>query len=143
MICTFFGHRDTPERATSLLHDSIVDLIENKGVTNFYVGYNGNFDVMVFKKLQQLSGYYPIKYNIVLPYIPTEGKYNTDVSSCSLLPDGIESVPKKFAISYRNRWMIEQSDFVITYVSHSFGGAAQFRALALRKGKTVIDLYNH
>ena len=44
MVCTFFGHRDTPERATPLLHDSIVDLIENKGVTDFYVGYNGNFD---------------------------------------------------------------------------------------------------
>ena len=142
MVCTFFGHRDTPDEVSQLLCNSISDLIENKDVTDFYVGYNGKFDIMVFKKLRELSALHPIKFSVVLPYIPTKGKYEAEVSACSMLPDGIENVPRKFAISYRNKWMIEQSDFVITYVSRSFGGAAQFRELALKKGKTVIDLYN-
>ncbi len=53
---------------------------------------------------------------------------------------GIETVPKRFAISWRNKWMIEQSDVVVTYVTHGFGGAWQFKALAQRQGKTVIEL---
>ena len=37
--------------------------------------------------------------------------------------------------------MIEQSDFVITYVVHDGGsGAAQFKKLAERKGKKVVEL---
>ena len=142
MICTFFGHRDTPEEAKQLIHNVLVDLIENNDVTDFYVGYNGRFDVMVFNKLKELSELYPIKYSVVLSCVPTSEKYPHDVTECSLLPDGIEDVPKRFAISYRNKWLIEQSQFVVTYISRSFGGACQFRNLALRKGKKVIDLYN-
>lgn len=37
--------------------------------------------------------------------------------------------------------MIEQSDFVITHVTnHIASGAAQFKALAEKQGKTVINL---
>ena len=36
--------------------------------------------------------------------------------------------------------MIERSDVVITYVTHSFGGAAKFKKLAKRKKKTVVEL---
>ena len=36
--------------------------------------------------------------------------------------------------------MIEQADIVVTYVTHSFGGAAQFKEMAEKQGKTVIEL---
>ncbi len=36
--------------------------------------------------------------------------------------------------------MIDRSDIVITYVCRSFGGAAKFKSLAIRKKKTVIEL---
>ena len=39
----------------------------------------------------------------------------------------------------RNRWMLERSDIVVTYV-RSPGGAAKFKALAERKGKHVIEV---
>ena len=58
----------------------------------------------------------------------------------TLLPEGIESVPTRFAIEFRNKWMIDHSDIVVAYVTRSFGGAAKFRDLAKKKGKTVIDL---
>jgi hypothetical protein len=61
--------------------------------------------------------------------------------SDTLLPEGIETAPKRFAITYRNKWMIEQSDFVVTYVVHdAASGAAQFKKLAERRGKTVMEL---
>ena len=58
----------------------------------------------------------------------------------SILPEGIETVPKRFAISWRNKWMIQQSDIVVTYVTHALGGASQFKDIAKRKGKFILEL---
>ena len=139
MTVTFFGHKDTPKNIEPTLRTTLVDLIENHDATEFYVGNNGNFDTMVRRQLENLSQTYPITYNIVLAYITTK-KSEYDSFTNTLLPEGIETVPKRFAISYRNKWMIEQTDVVVTYVTHSFGGAAQFKAMAERQGKTVIEL---
>ena len=139
MTVTFFGHKDTPKEIEPTLRTTLIDLIENKNATVFYVGNNGNFDTMVRRQLENLSQTYPITYNIVLAYIPTKKSEYDDFTN-TLLPEGIETIPKRFAISYRNKWMVEQSDVVVTYVTHSFGGAAQFKALAERQGKTVIEL---
>ena len=52
--------------------------------------------------------------------------------------DGIETVPRRYAVCYRNRWMIRRSDYVITHVSSPVGsGAAKFKDLAEKQGKTV------
>ena len=139
MTVTFFGHKDTPKNIEPTLRTTLVDLIENHDATEFYVGNNGNFDTMVRRQLENLSQTYPITYNIVLAYIPTK-KSEYDSFTNTLLPEGIETIPKRFAISYRNKWMIQQADAVVTYVTHSFGGAAQFKAMAERQGKTVIEL---
>ncbi len=137
MTCTFFGHRDTPKEKEPILKSTLIDLIENKKVDTFYVGNNGNFDNMVRSVLSELSIIYPIKYYIVLSYLP---KKETENSEYAILPNGIEAVPPRFAISYRNKWMIEKSDFVVTYVTHSWGGAARFKELSHKKEKTVIDI---
>ena len=139
MTATFFGHKDTPKEIEPTLRTTLIDLIENKNVTVFYVGNNGNFDTMVRRQLEDLSQTYPITYNVVLAYLPTK-KSEYDDHTNTILPEGIETAPKRFAISYRNKWMVGQADIVVTYVTHSFGGAAQFKALAERQGKTVIEL---
>ena len=139
MTCTFFGHRDTPKETEPALRLTLIDLIENKNVTVFYVGNNGNFDTMVRSQLEALSQTYPITYSVVLAYLPTE-KNKYDNLTNTIYPEGLETVPKRFAISRRNKWMIQQSDIVVTYVTHNFGGAAQFKALAERMGKAVIKL---
>ena len=139
MTVTFFGHKDTPKNIEPTLRTTLVDLIENHGATEFYVGNNGNFDTMVRRQLENLSQTYPITYNVVLAYLPVKKSEYDDFTN-TLLPEDIETVPKRFAISYRNKWMVEQSDIVVTYVTHSFSGAAQFKAMAERQGKTVIEL---
>ena len=139
MTVTFFGHKDTPKEIEPTLRTTLVDLIENHDATKFYVGNNGNFDTMVRRQLENLSQTYPITYSVVLAYLPTKKSEYDDYTN-SLLPEGIETAPKRFAISYRNKWMVGQADIVVTYVTHSFGGAAQFKELAERQGKTVIEL---
>lgn len=139
MTVTFFGHKDTPKKIEPTLRTTLVDLIENHGATEFYVGNNGNFDTMVRRQLENLSQTYPITYSVVLAYLPTK-KNKYDKLTNTIYPEGIESVPKRFAISYRNKWMIQQADAVVTYVTHTYGGAWQFKVIAQRQGKTVIEL---
>ena len=48
--------------------------------------------------------------------------------------------PHKLRIVERNKWMINRADIVVTYVTHITGGAAEFKALAEKKGKMVINV---
>ena len=139
MVCTFFGHKDTPKEIEPILRSTLIDLIENKNANVFYIGNNGNFDNMVRRQLEELSQTYPITYSVVLAYLPTK-KSEYDDTTNTIYPEGLETIPKRFAISYRNKWMIEQADVVVTYVIHGFGGAAQFKAVAQRLAKKIIEL---
>jgi len=57
-----------------------------------------------------------------------------------MLPEGIETVHPRFAISWRNKWMINQSDYVVTYITHSWGGASQFAQKAEKCLKKIIRI---
>ena len=118
MICTFFGHRDTPQEIELYLKPILIDLIENKNINTFYVGNQGNFDKIVRKTLHQLKTDYPyINYTIVLAYLSPKIEDFTN----TIFPEGLEQVPPKYAISKRNYWMIQNSDYVICYVKHKIG----------------------
>ena len=138
----FFGHHDCPDAIKPKLRESIVNLIENHTVDRFYVGQQGNFDAIVRSVLRELISIYPhITYAVVLERMPLKRSVvdNQDYSD-TILPEGIETVHPRFAISWRNRWMIERSDYVVAYVTHSWGGATQFAELAKRQKKVVIQL---
>jgi len=141
-VCTFFGHHDCPASIKSKLRETLIDLIENQSVDTFYVGNKGAFDRMVRAVLRELADSYPqIQYTVVLERMPIKQstEYREDYSD-TMLPEGIEEVPPRFAIAWRNKWMLRQSGFVVTYITHSWGGAAQYAAMAERQGKTVINL---
>ena len=75
MICTFFGHKDTPDAIEPILQKVLIDLIERKNVNLFYVGNNGNFDSIVKKNLQILQKKYTgIRYYVVLAYLSKKNK---------------------------------------------------------------------
>ena len=141
-VCTFFGHGDCPGSIAPLLRSTIESLIRNNSVTMFYVGNHGRFDALARSALRELRAKYPqIEYAVVLAYMPKEKDPfdNTDFSD-TIFPEGIENVPRRFSISWRNKWMLSRSEYVITYVTHSWGGAAQFAELAKKQHKTVYDL---
>ena len=142
MTVTFFGHKDTPKEIEPTLRSTLIDLIENKNVTVFYVGNNGNFDTMVRHQLEDLSRIYPITYSVVLAYLPTE-KNKYDNLTNTIYPEGLETVPKRFAISWRNKWMMQQSGIVVTYVTRNFGGAVQFKEMAMKQKKNVVELSSY
>lgn len=125
-----------PQRVEQTLRIILMDLITNKGVDLFYVGNQGEFDRMVINNLKLLKPCFPqIKFYVVLAYMPCV-KEGVE----TVFPDILEKTPPKYSIAKRNLWMIEKSDYVITYVKHITGGAAQYQEIAEKKGRIVINL---
>ncbi len=141
-VCTFFGHRNITKDIEPILYSTLVDLIENKNVNVFYVGNQGGFDYIVRKNLKILKVDYPhIDYAVVLAYMPSI-KDKCVYYGCddTIYPEEMEKIHPKYAIIERNKWMINVSEYVVTYVKYSSGGAAQFKSLAENMGRTVINL---
>lgn len=138
--CCFFGHRVVIDDIGERLKQEIEGLILHKNVVNFYVGHQGAFDGMVLTALKQMKDKYPqIVYSVVLAYLPKNADFLLDEKN-TLYPEGIESVPKRFAVSWRNDWLINHSEHVICYITHITGGAAKYVAKAKNKGKNIINL---
>lgn len=142
MKCCFFGHKDAPSGIYVRLEQVIERLITESGVHFFYVGNQGNFDRMVINALRNMKEKYEyIRYNVVVAYMPRKSKaHHEEEYRESIVPEGIEFVHPKYAIAWRNKWMLNQSSIVVTYVVHSWGGAAHYQSIAEKKKKAVINL---
>lgn len=143
MTCCFFGHKVTPSTAAHLIEETINKLISEQGVTSFLVGNQGQFDAMALSVLRNMKIKHPsIMYNVVLAYMPSVGsaEWNPYEYGETMLPEGIEVVHPRYAISWRNKWMVNESDIVVCYINRSWGGAAKYVEMATKKGKTIINL---
>ena len=105
LACTFFGHRDCPDSLKARLQSVVIDLITNHDVDMFYVGNQGGFDRLVRGVLREITQECPrAQYAVVLAYTPS-GAPVADTAD-TMLPEGIELVHPRYAISWRNNWMI-------------------------------------
>ena len=142
MTCCFFGHKDTPSSVYEKLEEAVEKIIVEDGVSSFLVGNQGQFDSMALSALRKLKLKYPhINYNVVLAYMPAEKEvWNPYEYGETMLPEGIESVHPRYAISWRNKWMVNESDMVICYITHGWGGAAKYAELANKHNKTILNI---
>lgn len=91
---------------------------------------------MVRSTLKNLKEKYPhICYAVVLAYMPVKKDKTKDYS-----PDGLENVPRRFAVDRRNKRLVDMSDCVVVYVVRSCGGAAKFYGYAM-KHKRLLQIY--
>lgn len=135
--CTFFGHRDTTKEIEPIIKSTLIELIENNNVSTFYVGNNGNFDIIVKKLLDELKTIYPqINYFVVHSYLKIIKK--EDLTN-AIYPLFLKSLTLS-QIPKRNEWMINRSDYVVTYVTKKHGGAARFKRYSQINGKYIIEL---
>ena len=142
-VCCFFGHQDATGEIEDKLRQQIRYLIENKNARRFYVGNHGHFDYMVYKVLIEMKEEFPdIDYAVVLAYLPehSANEYSYFDYKDALFPDGIEKVPKRARILWRNDWMLKQSDTVVCYVRHHFGGSGLMIEKAEKSKKRIINL---
>lgn len=137
VACTFFGHRDCPESVRAQVREAVVQLIEEHGVELFYVGNHGRFDAVVRSVLREAARQYPhIRYAVVLSAMPTGQEETSD----TMLPEGIEKIHPRYAIDWRNNWMLCRSEYVVICISRAWGGAAKWADRARRAGKNVIAI---
>ena len=140
MIVTFIGHRQIPIDLQPLAYSVLCDLIESKGADEFYVGHNGEYDIMIKNTLLQIKEKYPdIRVTVVLSYLPVNNVERVK-SEDTLYSEILAKVPRKFAITQRNKWIIEKSQVVVFYVRHSVSNSSKFLDIAKKKGKEIINL---
>ena len=142
MIITFCGHSDFYEKGdiAKRVQEAIEEAAKGEKVEFFLGGY-GNFDRFAYSRAKE----YKEKHNnakiiFVTPY-QTESyleykAYNYD----EIIYPFEDKVIPRFAITYRNKWIIERSDFVIAYVKRSFGGAYKMLKQAEKAKKQIFYL---
>ena len=87
-----------------------------------------------------VESYYSDRNDVVPLPIHRLDKETSGLVIYSKSPEGIETVPRRFAINYRNKWMLNNSDIVVTYVTRNFGGAWEFKQMADKQSKDIIEL---
>ena len=137
MKITFCGHKDVADReAVERWLYSVCSELIIQGADEFYLGGYGGFDHMCAAVLRELkTANSHIRLILVLPYL--NSSILTDGYDETVYPP-LESVPRRFAISRRNEWMVMESDAVVAYVTHGWGGAAKTLEYARRKKKQIL-----
>lgn len=142
MIVTLCGHAQISqvEEVEKWLYAVSESLIEQGAVT-FYLGGYGAFDGLAASVLREQKKRYPqIELVLVLAYL--NDRRDTSGYDRTVYPP-LETVPRRFAISHRNRWMVEVSDVVVAYVLHDWGGAATTLRYAKQKKKKILLFANN
>ena len=141
-ICAFFGHRDVLSTVAPLIENQVRRLITEESVDTFWLGGYGNFDACAASVLRRLQGEYPnITILLIIAYPRQLERYGSALPFDGFeYPAAVEAAPRKFAISARNRYMAEYTDFAIGYVQKEYGGAYDALKTAANKHKTVINL---
>ena len=143
--CFFIGHRDADERLLPCLTNTVKRLVTDCGVTQFYVGGYGNFDRLSGKAVISLKSRFPdIRLFRVIPYHPTERPVPTPRGyDGTYYPQGMEYVPRKFAIASANRRMIDECDYLVAFVWRPASNAREFLEYARRcEKKGLIRVEN-
>lgn len=146
MVIAFCGHSDYIENIQDEVE--ILNILESEAGDSpceLLLGGYGNFDAFAYrcaKKFRQKHSF--SKLILVTPYLDMgEGLRKTIYAMeelDSVLYPELENVPPRYAISHRNRWMVEQADIVISFVSHQYGGAYTTYLHAKRNGKKIYNL---
>ena len=143
-ICSFFGHRDAPESIfPDLIQQTEKQIVH--GCTEFWCGGYGHFDSLAARAVRRLqSSYKNIRLCLLLPYLPVKKTEKFDWQRQQyddlIFLSELEFVSPRFAIAKRNRLMVLNSDYVIFYVDHKYGGAYTALKYAKRQGISFINL---
>ena len=146
MIITFCGHSnysgnlEDEKRLINLLE---VVICGNR--VDFYFGGYGGFDNFALKCAIKYKQYHKNANLIfITPYLGkwlNERKFIIEEQYDQIIYPEIEHVPLKFAIIKRNEWMVDQADYLFSYVKTHYGGAYKTLLYAHKHNKRYTNLY--
>ena len=118
--CSFIGHRDAPDSLAPELDALVERHIAEYDVREFVVGRYGSFDALAASAVKRAKTRHPdVRLVYLRPYHPAERPEKTPSGfDGSFYPPGMERVPRKLAIVRANRYMVDNSDFLIAYAWH-------------------------
>ena len=140
--CFFIGHREADERLLPILSTEIERLITEEQVSFFYVGGYGGFDRIAATAVKRMKHHHPeITLILVLPYHPGERPQEIPYGfDGTYYPDGLEKVPRRYAIVRANEIMAKQSDWLISYVRHGASNSRRILEYAQKQGTACINI---
>ena len=142
---SFIGHRNIErfQIVENKVEAVVKDLIKSKEFVEFYIGRNGEFDILVasiIKRVQRDFGKENSSLILVIPYSIADmedfEKYYDEV----WYPDELFGVHFKSAITKRNEWFVDHSDLLVAYVTRDCGGAFECMKKAQQKGIQIVHL---
>ena len=138
--CAIFGHSEYfYEEYKDKIEKRLAQLIKEYGVTDFYIGMRGNFDLLCLKILQEMKKNYPqVRCIRVWAYMPQGKRDELGFEETVYLLE--RNVPPLYAIVETNKRMVEKADYILSGVSHDWGGAWNAIEYAKKKGKKIIEL---
>ena len=135
----FIGHSECFGVQPADVKRAIKNLID-EGVTDFLSGGQGGFDWICARAVFDLKKDYPqINNYLVIPYLSFTIR-NRELFDDVIYPDGFEKYHFKAAIPARNKYMVDNSQYAICYITHGWGGAAQTYERAKKKNLKIINL---
>lgn len=145
MIVTFTGH--ARKHYSREVYCKLAEVLEKKiggrDVT-FYIGMYGRFDGVAYLSCALYRKKHDnAKLVFVTPYLEKEyvnSKLDDLMFDEIIYPD-LESVPKRFAIVERNRYMVRQADIVIGYVEYTPSNSRNLMEYALSIKKPFVNIF--
>ena len=133
--CFFIGHREASSEVLPALREAVERHIVDYGVTEFIVGNYGGFDRMAAKAVIEAKTQHPqITLTLLIPYHPAEHPIDLPPGfDNSFYPPDMEKVPRRFAISKANRYMVDHTDYLIAYAWHPASNARNLVEYAQKK----------
>lgn len=117
--CFFIGNRYAPSDIRAQLIEVVEKHITEYGVHTFTVGHYGAFDSMAIGVLRELKKRYPdIVLYLLAPYALTQKRDVPVNFDGSFYPEGLEKVLFRYAIVQANKYMVQNSDYLISYCHH-------------------------
>ncbi|MBE6593778.1 MAG: hypothetical protein E7642_07285 [Ruminococcaceae bacterium] len=148
MKVTFCGHSSFI--ATEKDKVKILEILEKEigeAEADILLGGYGSFDEFAYLCCKEYKNSHPkVSLVFVTPYLSEEYQKNhlsyQNMRYDSIIYPPIEDKLPRFAILYRNRYMVENSDIVIAYVFNTYGGAYTTYKYAKAKKKRIFNLAN-
>jgi len=142
--CCFIGQSEIQENIGAALTDLVEDHIVKYGVKEFMVENAGLFDLIAASAVGAAKMWHrDVKLYLMQPS-PSEQERampNMEDFDDTVCPERLKGLPREQAIAQLHQLMLQDSDYVIAYVTHPEGRAAAVLEQAReweRQGKLVI-----
>ncbi len=150
LVCSFTGHREIEKEALEPLRKrtrEVVDLLIARGVKEFITGGAVGFDLLCAEIILEAKKYAEVTLTLAIPCKGQEKYYSKEnKETYKKVLDGADKVVTlsdfyhRGCMHVRNRYMVDKSDFLVSYCIKAEGGSYYTRSYAMENKKHIIDI---